>query len=51
MAAATLIPYRRRNAVYVTIAGAGDIPIDKGSDLYRNLVKALHDLGDVGVTV
>ncbi|HWQ19544.1 MAG TPA: putative baseplate assembly protein, partial [Methanotrichaceae archaeon] len=50
-AAAALIPYNRRNIVYITIAGAGDIPIDKGSDLYRNLTKALHDLGDIGITV
>jgi predicted phage baseplate assembly protein len=27
----------RRQVVYVTIAGADDIPIDKHSDLYRNL--------------
>jgi len=32
--------------VFVTIAGAGDIPIDKTSDLYRNLVKALRQFGD-----
>ena len=35
-----------REVVYVTIAGANDIPIDKNSDLYRNLTQALHSLGD-----
>jgi predicted phage baseplate assembly protein len=32
--------------VQVTIAGADDIPIDKSSDLYQSLFKALHDFGD-----
>jgi predicted phage baseplate assembly protein len=32
--------------VHVTIAGADDIPIDRTSDLYRSLFKALHDFGD-----
>lgn len=36
----------RREWVHVTVAGAGDIPIDEGSDLYRNLRQALHDLGE-----
>jgi hypothetical protein len=36
----------RRELVHVTIAGADDIPIEKSSDLYRNLVKALRDFGD-----
>ncbi len=36
----------RRQLVHVTIAGADDIPIEKTSDLYRNLVKALRDFGD-----
>jgi hypothetical protein len=36
----------QRQVVFVTIAGADDIPIEKSSDLYRNLVKALHDFGD-----
>jgi predicted phage baseplate assembly protein len=35
-----------REVVHVTIAGANDIPIDEHSDLYRNLVRALRDLGD-----
>jgi hypothetical protein len=36
----------RRQVIHVTIAGAGDIPIDLNSDLYRNLVQALHQFGD-----
>jgi len=36
----------RRQLVHVTIAGADNIPIEKSSDLYRNLVSALHDFGD-----
>jgi hypothetical protein len=36
----------RRTVVHVTIAGSDDIPIDTGSDLYRNLRRALLDLGD-----
>ena len=36
----------QRQLVHLTIAGADDIPIEKTSDLYRNLVKALHDFGD-----
>lgn len=35
-----------REVVYVTIAGANDIPIDHNSDLYRNLLLALNSLGD-----
>jgi predicted phage baseplate assembly protein len=36
----------QRQLVHVTIAGADDIPILESSDLYRNLVQALHDFGD-----
>jgi uncharacterized phage protein gp47/JayE len=36
----------RRQVVHVTIAGVDDIPIDVNSDLYRNLVQALHRFGD-----
>ena len=32
--------------VHVTIAGAGDIPIDETSDLFINLRRALLDFGD-----
>jgi predicted phage baseplate assembly protein len=35
-----------RELVHVTIAGADDIPIDKTSDLYRNLTEALQRYGD-----
>lgn len=36
----------RRQVVHLTIAGAGDIPIDKNSDLYRNLSQAVLQFGD-----
>lgn len=36
----------RRQVVEVTIAGNDDIPIDKISDLYRNLLQSLLDFGD-----
>jgi predicted phage baseplate assembly protein len=36
----------RRQVVHVTIAGAGDIPIDESSDLFKNLTQALFELGD-----
>ena len=32
--------------IHVTIAGAGDIPIDSNSDLFKNLRQALYDFGD-----
>ncbi|MEK6300579.1 MAG: putative baseplate assembly protein [Acidobacteriota bacterium] len=35
-----------REVVHLTISGAGDIPIDLTSDLYRNLVAALKRFGD-----
>jgi hypothetical protein len=35
-----------RQLVHVTIAGSDDIPIDKNSDLYRNLRQSLLDFGD-----
>ncbi len=35
-----------RELVHLTIAGGDDAPIDPSSDLYRNLLKALHDYGD-----
>ena len=35
-----------RQIVHLTIAGAGNIPIDFTSDLYRNLVEALKRHGD-----
>ncbi len=36
----------RQQVVHLTIAGANDIPIDKNSDLYRNLYQALRQFGD-----
>jgi predicted phage baseplate assembly protein len=36
----------RRQLVHTTIAGANDIPVDTNSDLYRNLLQTLHQLGD-----
>jgi hypothetical protein len=45
-ATATRLSDGRRQLVHVTIAGAEDIPIEKTSDLYRNLYKALHQHGD-----
>jgi hypothetical protein len=41
----------RQQLVHVTIAGADDIPIEESSDLYQNLVKALHDFGDQDMPV
>ena len=35
-----------REVVHLTIAGAGNIPIDVNSDLYRNLLEALARFGD-----
>jgi hypothetical protein len=40
-----------REVVHVTIAGADDIPIDPTSDLHRNLLTALRELGYPGLTV
>ena len=36
----------QRRLVHLTVAGAEDIPIEKTSDLYRNLNKALREFGD-----
>lgn len=36
----------RRQVVFITIAGAEDIPIDYHSDLYINLLSALRKFGD-----
>lgn len=36
-----------RQVVHVTIAGEDDIPIDKNSDLYRNLHENLLNFGDI----
>ncbi|MGH9882394.1 MAG: putative baseplate assembly protein, partial [Pyrinomonadaceae bacterium] len=42
---------RRRQFIHLTIAGVDDIPIDPVSDLYRNLIEALRNLGDASVPV
>jgi hypothetical protein len=45
----------QQQLVRIVIAGADDIPIDRSSDLYRNLYAALHRFGDpylpIAVTV
>ena len=48
---ATRITDGKREWVHVTIAGADDIRIDQTSDLYRNLLQALHDYGDLQLPV
>jgi len=45
-ASAARLPFAGAEYVHVTIAGAGDIPIERTSDLYRNLVRALRQYGD-----
>jgi hypothetical protein len=40
-----------REVVHVTIAGVEDMPIDPTSDLHRNLLAALRELGDPGLAV
>lgn len=44
-AGAMLLSNGRRSLVHLTIAGVDDIPIDKQSDLYRNLYQALRLYG------
>ncbi|MEK6288304.1 MAG: putative baseplate assembly protein [Acidobacteriota bacterium] len=41
----------QRELVHVTIAGAGDAPIDESSDLLRNLRQALTQFGDPAMPV
>lgn len=45
-AVATRASEYQRELVMMTIAGVDDVPIDKTSDLYRNLLVALRKLGD-----
>ncbi len=45
-AGATQLPDGRQQIVYLTIAGADDIPIDLNSDLWRSLHAALRRFGD-----
>lgn len=42
---------RRRQFIHLTIAGVDDIPIDPVSDLQRNLLAALRNLGDLSVGI
>lgn len=41
----------RSELVHVTIAGAGDAPIDESSDLFRNLRLALSQFGDPALPI
>jgi hypothetical protein len=50
-AAAAQLSDGHRRIVHVTIAGVDDIPIDKTSDLYKNLRQALHKFGDSYQTI
>ncbi len=45
-ASATRLSDGARQVVHLTVAGAGDIPIDPTSELYLNLVAALKRFGD-----
>ncbi len=45
-ASAARLSNGHRQIVHLTIAGVDDIPIDKTSDLYKNLRQALHKFGD-----
>jgi predicted phage baseplate assembly protein len=50
-AAAARLSDGRREIVHITIAGVDDAPIDRGSDLYRNLLRTLTLLGDTSLPV
>jgi hypothetical protein len=50
-AASVKLSNGRVQLVFVTIAGAEDIPIDQTSDLYNNLVKALQQYGDPSLPI
>ncbi|HEY9606518.1 MAG TPA: putative baseplate assembly protein, partial [Allocoleopsis sp.] len=45
-ASAKLLSNGKRQILHLTIAGVEDVSIDKNSDIYRNLLKALHQFGD-----
>jgi predicted phage baseplate assembly protein len=45
-AAAAELSDGRQTVVHLTVAGADDAPIDRESDLFANLRKALRDFGD-----
>jgi hypothetical protein len=50
-ASSTRISDGRKVVVYVTIAGAEDIPIDTTSALYSNLIQALQQFGDPNLPI
>jgi hypothetical protein len=50
-ASAAALSDGRRRVVHLTVAGADDVPIDRASELYRNLLLALARFGDPGVPV
>jgi hypothetical protein len=50
-ASARQLSDRRRRFIHLTIAGVDDIPIDPVSDLQRNLLAALRNLGDLSIGI
>ncbi|MGO1000996.1 putative baseplate assembly protein [Lysobacter sp. CA196] len=40
-----------REVVHITVAGVDDMPLDPNSDLHRNLMQALRELGDPALSV
>jgi predicted phage baseplate assembly protein len=41
----------RREVVHITIAGVDDAPIDRGSELHRNMLRTLASLGDPSLPI
>jgi predicted phage baseplate assembly protein len=50
-ASAVALPGAVSSIVHLTIAGSDNIPIDVHSDLYTNLVEALHRFGDPQMSI
>ena len=48
---ARLLPIGRRRTLHLTVALAGDGPLDRNGDLYRNLRRALADFGDPSLAI
>ena len=48
---AVALPSAAASIVHLTIAGSDNIPIDVHSDLYQNLVEALHRFGDPQLSI
>lgn len=48
---AQLLPTGRRRVLHLTVALAGDAPLDRNSDLYRNLRQTLDRFGDPGLEI